>query len=115
MFIAKSPWAGSYCDAEKMLQTAQAKGLKLSIHFSTLFSNETKAASFLIDQGLLGRLYHARSVSFRRLGCAYVDGYGSPPNSVKYDVGFKVEKALLLPGLPEAVYCTASQIECQTT
>jgi predicted dehydrogenase len=64
----EKPMAGSYREAESMFQTARAQGLKLSIQLITLFSNETKAARFLIDQGLLGRLYHARSVGFRRRG-----------------------------------------------
>ena len=58
-----------YRDVESMLQTAQAQGLKFSIQLYTLFSKETKAARFLIDQGLLGRLYNARMVGFRRRGC----------------------------------------------
>ena len=70
--------AGSYRDAERMYQTAQARGLKLSIQLNTLFSNETWAAKFFIDQGKLGKLYHARSVGHRRRGRPYVDGYGSP-------------------------------------
>jgi predicted dehydrogenase len=92
-----------------MFQTAQAQGLKLSIQLSTLFSKETKAAKFLIDQGLLGRLYHARSVGFRRRGRPYVDGYGSPPFVQKhnsgggalYDVGvYHIASLLYLLGNP---------------
>jgi predicted dehydrogenase len=83
----EKPMAGSYQDAAVMYQTAQAQGLKLSIQLSTLFSNETKAAKFLIDQGLLGRIYHARSVGFRRRGRPYVDGYGSPPFVQKHNSG----------------------------
>jgi predicted dehydrogenase len=83
----EKPIAGSYNDAEVMFQAARAQGLKLSIQLSTLFSNETKAAKFLIDQGLLGRLYHARSVGFRRRGRPFVDGYGSPPFVQKHNSG----------------------------
>ncbi|MGD0751139.1 MAG: Gfo/Idh/MocA family oxidoreductase [Anaerolineales bacterium] len=105
----EKPMAGSYHDAEIMFQTAQAQGLKLSIQLSTLFSKETKAAKFLIDQGLLGRLYHARSVGFRRRGRPYVDGYGSPPFVQKhnsgggalYDVGvYHIASLLYLLGNP---------------
>jgi predicted dehydrogenase len=73
----EKPMAGSYRDAETMYQTAQSIGLKLSIQLSTLFSSETKAARYLIEQGSLGKLYHARSVGHRRRGRPYVDGYGS--------------------------------------
>ena len=74
----EKPMAGSYRDAEKMYQTAQSLGLKLSIQLNTLFSSETRAARFLVEQGSLGKLYHARSVGHRRRGRPYVDGYGSP-------------------------------------
>jgi predicted dehydrogenase len=73
----EKPIAGSYCDAAAMYQAAQKRGLKLSVQLNTLFSNETRAARTLIDQGYLGRIYHARSVGFRRRGRPYVDGYGS--------------------------------------
>ena len=105
----EKPMAGSYRDAELMFKTARSAGLKLSIQISTLFSTETKAAKFLIDQGLLGRLYHARSVGFRRRGRPYVDGYGSPPFVQKhnsgggalYDVGvYHIASLLYLLGNP---------------
>ncbi|HTX92269.1 MAG TPA: Gfo/Idh/MocA family oxidoreductase [Anaerolineales bacterium] len=83
----EKPMAGSYRDAEKMFQSAQALGLKLSIQLATLFSWETKAARALIDQGWPGKIYHARSVGFRRRGRPYVDGYGSPPFVQKKNAG----------------------------
>ena len=73
----EKPMAGSYRDAEKMYQTARSLGLQLSIQLSDLFTSEIKAARFLIEQGSLGKLYHARSVGHRRRGRPYVDGYGS--------------------------------------
>ena len=108
----EKPMAGSYRDAESMFQTAKAQGLKLSIQLSTLFSPETNAAKSLIDQGLLGRLYHARSVGFRRRGRPYVDGYGSPPFVQKdnsgggalYDVGvYHIASLLYLLGKPSVL------------
>lgn len=83
----EKPIAGSYRDAEKMVQTARALGLKLSIQLGTLFSWETRAARLLIEQGWLGKPYHARSVGFRRRGRPYVDGYGSPPFVQKHTAG----------------------------
>jgi predicted dehydrogenase len=102
--------AGAYCDAETMYQTAQAQGLKLSIQLSTLFSKETKAAKSLIDDGMLGHIYHARSTGLRRRGRPYVDGYGSPafvqkPNSgggALYDMGvYHIANMLFLLGNPD--------------
>ena len=74
----EKPMAGSYIDAEAMYSKAQESGLKLSIQARLLFVNETRAARAIIDQGLLGRCYHARSYGFRRRGRPYVDGYGTP-------------------------------------
>lgn len=73
----EKPMAGAYVDALTMYKTAQETGKMLSIQLNTLFSNETKAAKALIDQGLLGHIYHARSTGFRRRGRPYVDGYGT--------------------------------------
>ena len=73
----EKPITGSYIDGEKMVQTAKQLGRKLAIQLSTLFSKETKAAKALIDEGMLGHIYHARSTGFRRRGRPYVDGYGS--------------------------------------
>jgi len=73
----EKPMAGSYTDAEVMYTTAQKHGLMLSIQSRLLFEIETKAARALIDLGLLGKRYHARSYGFRRRGRPFVDGYGT--------------------------------------
>ena len=74
----EKPMAGSYIDAEAMYNKAQELGLKLAIQSRLLFETETKAARYIIDRGLLGEQYHARSYGFRRRGRPYVDGYGTP-------------------------------------
>jgi predicted dehydrogenase len=74
----EKPMAGTYADAEAMMDAAQAAGKHLGIQLSFLFSDATKAARYLIDEGELGRVYHARSVGHRRRGRPYVDGYGTP-------------------------------------
>jgi predicted dehydrogenase len=73
----EKPMAGSYRDAETMLARARECGQKLSIQLAFLYLNECKAAKYLIDNGYLGKLYHARSTGHRRRGRPYVDGYGS--------------------------------------
>ncbi len=75
----EKPMAGTYRDAQTMLETARARGLKLHIQLAGLYRDETRAAKELIDAGELGELYHARSTGFRRRGRPYVDGYGKPP------------------------------------
>ena len=74
----EKPMAGSYIDAETMYNKAQELGLKLAIQSRLLFETETRAARYIIDRGLLGERYHARSYGFRRRGRPYVDGYGTP-------------------------------------
>jgi predicted dehydrogenase len=73
----EKPMAGAYQDAEVMLKKAKELDRKFLIQLRNVFIPETKAARALIDQGLLGTLYHARSTGFRRRGRPYVDGYGS--------------------------------------
>lgn len=73
----EKPLAGSYRDAEAMVQAAEDTGKMLYMQLNTLFANETKAAKAMIDMGMLGHIYHARSTGFRRRGRPYVDGYGS--------------------------------------
>ncbi len=73
----EKPMAGSYRDAKAMYDTAAKLKVKLSVQLSTLYSNETKVAKTLIDEGQLGKIYHARSTGFRRRGRPFVDGYGT--------------------------------------
>jgi predicted dehydrogenase len=106
----EKPMAGAYIDAETMYQTAQETGQMLSIQLNTLYAKETKAAKALIDDGMLGRVYHARSTGFRRRGRPFVDGYGSASFVQKqisaggalYDMGvYHIARMLYLLGNPE--------------
>ena len=108
----EKPMAGTYCDALAMLNTAREVDRKLAIQLSTLFSKETKAAKILIDQGMLGRLYHARSTGFRRRGRPYVDGYGKmqfvqkevAAGGAMYDMGvYHIANLLYLLGNPQVL------------
>jgi len=108
----EKPMAGSYIDAETMYETAQELGRKLSIQLNTLFSDETKAAKHLIDNGYLGRIYHGRSTGFRRRGRPFVDGYGSPnfvqkqiaSGGALYDMGvYHIARMLYLLGNPQVL------------
>ena len=110
----EKPMAGAYCDAETMYHTAQKLDQKFSIQLGpdALFSSETKAAKALIDAGLLGKLYYARSTGFRRRGRPYVDGYGSPAfvqnrnsaGGAMYDMGvYHIATVLYLLGNPQVL------------
>jgi predicted dehydrogenase len=110
--FCEKPMAGAYRDALAMYQRSKELGLNLSIQIATLFSKETKAARLLIDEGMLGHIYHARSTGFRRRGRPYVDGYGKmafvqkPVSSggAMYDMGvYHVANMLYLLGNPQVL------------
>ncbi|MCP4540389.1 MAG: Gfo/Idh/MocA family oxidoreductase [Chloroflexi bacterium] len=73
----EKPMAGSYRDAQIMYDAAQELNCKLSIPLRAIYQKGAKVAKALVDRGLLGKLYHARSTGFRRRGRPYVDGYGT--------------------------------------
>jgi predicted dehydrogenase len=113
--FCEKPMAGAYCDAERMYCTAQEMDRKLSIQLATLFSSETKAARALIDQGMLGDRYHARSAGSRRRGRPYVDGYGSAAfvqrrncaGGALYDAGvYNIARMLYLLDNPQVLRIT---------
>lgn len=106
----EKPIAGSYRDGVSMLDAARETGKKLHIQLSTLYSNEAKAAKRLIDDGQLGKLYHARSTGYRRRGRPFVDGYGTERFVQKRNAGggalfdmavYHIAQILYLLGTPE--------------
>jgi predicted dehydrogenase len=108
----EKPMAGALADAVTMYETAQTQGRKLAIQLSTLYSKETKAAKWLIDNGHLGKVYHGRSTGFRRRGRPFVDGYGSPAfvqktnsgGGAMYDMGvYHIARMLYLLGNPDVL------------
>lgn len=105
----EKPMAGSYRDAETMLQISRETGKMLHIQLGMIYSDEARAARELIDAGELGELYHARSTGFRRRGRPFVDGYGKPAFVQKqnsgggalYDMGvYHISQILYLLGNP---------------
>jgi predicted dehydrogenase len=75
----EKPMAGTYADALRMFEAARELGRKLHVQSALVFAPGTQAAKALVDDGALGRLYHARSAGHRRRGRPYVDGYGAMP------------------------------------
>lgn len=105
----EKPMAGTYADAKLMYDTAQRTGRKLSIQFFSLFQKETRAAKTMIEDGVLGEIYHIRSTGFRRRGRPYVDGYGTAnfvqkkhsSGGALYDMGvYHIAQVLYLTGNP---------------
>ncbi len=83
----EKPIAGAYHDGRAMVETARRTGRMLHIQLSTLYSKEHKAAKKMVSEGLLGKVYYARSFGFRRRGRVYVDGYATPPFVQKVESG----------------------------
>ncbi|HEY3344124.1 MAG TPA: Gfo/Idh/MocA family oxidoreductase [Anaerolineaceae bacterium] len=73
----EKPMAGTYADAEAMLNASKRTGRRLAIQLMSLFYENNRAARLVIEQGWLGRIYHASSTGFRRRGRPFVDGYGT--------------------------------------
>ncbi|MCM3718138.1 Gfo/Idh/MocA family protein [Fictibacillus phosphorivorans] len=106
----EKPIAGSYVDGKRMIDAAKEYGKMLHVQLSFLYGLETKAAKVLIDEGKLGKLYHARSTGFRRRGRPYVDGYGTKEFNQKeiaaggalFDMGvYRISQLLYLMNLPK--------------
>lgn len=73
----EKPLAGSYSDAKLMVEASARTGAKLMMQCATIFSQTCRSAKQLIDEGCLGKIYHAKSLYYRRRGRPYVDGYGT--------------------------------------
>ncbi len=77
--LCEKPIAGSYRDGLAMVETARKLGRRLAVQLNGgVFARETRAAKELIDAGMLGEIYHARSTGYRRRGRPFVDGYATP-------------------------------------
>ncbi|MBO0992120.1 Gfo/Idh/MocA family protein [Bacillus sp. SD088] len=83
----EKPIAGTYFDGKAMVEAAKEYGKLLHIQLRSIFRSDTKAAKALINEGMLGNIYHARSTGFRRRGRPFVDGYGTPAFTRKESAG----------------------------
>ncbi|GHU76638.1 oxidoreductase [Clostridia bacterium] len=113
----EKPMAGSYKDAAAMKSAAESLGVKLHIQLSMIYGAPVNAAKTLIDSGRLGRIYHARSVGYRRRGRPYVDGYGEKEfdsaywagHGALYDMGvYHISQLLYLMKTPQVKRVTGS-------
>lgn len=108
---SEKPMACSYADA-KILYDAQKKyGQKLAVQISSIYNPQTRLAKKYIEEGRLGKVYHARSVGHRRQGRP---GYDMPFFSSDFidpDVGvhgplfdlgiYHLAQMLYILGMPE--------------
>ena len=73
----EKPLALSGAEARKMLAAAEKAGKKLSMQLGTLFTAEAQCAQEIIEKGVLGHIYYAKTSNYRRRGRPFVDGYGT--------------------------------------
>lgn len=108
----EKPIAGSYADAKAMLDAAKALDRRLYVQLSMMFGSQSFAAKALIDAGHLGKMYHARSVGYRRRDRPYADGYGGQEFADPYwcsggaltDMGvYRISQMLYLLGNPDVL------------
>jgi predicted dehydrogenase len=106
----EKPIAGSYRDGAAMIDAAGEAGKKLHIQLGFLYQPAAHAAKTMIDDGKLGRVYHARSYGFRRRGRPFVDGYAEKEYNSKlwagggalYDMGvYRISQLLYVMGQPK--------------
>ena len=89
--LCEKPMALNAQEAQEMLDTAKRLGKKLGIDFSYRFNPQCRAMKDMIGEGVLGDIYYARSVWFRRRGIpgmaanSFNTGSGAPMGSWFYD------------------------------
>ncbi|WP_372480088.1 Gfo/Idh/MocA family protein [Halomicrobium sp. HM KBTZ05] len=107
--FCEKPLAGSYTDAENIVDAAEAADKLLAVQNVELLTPETQAARTFVESGDLGDVSFARSVYSRRRGRPYVDGYGTPAFVSKesagggpvFDIGtYEIGRNLYLLGNP---------------
>jgi predicted dehydrogenase len=107
---SEKPMAGSYVDAKRLYDGQKIYGAKLAIQISSIYNLQTRLAKKLIEEGKLGKIYHARSVGHRREGRPGVDMPLSPSFISKemggrgpvYDLGvYHFAQLLYVLGMPE--------------
>lgn len=64
----EKPMAASYADAKILYDAQKTYGQKLAVQISSIYNLQTRYAKKMIEEGKLGKIYHARSVGHRREG-----------------------------------------------
>ncbi|MCI8922330.1 MAG: Gfo/Idh/MocA family oxidoreductase [Acutalibacter sp.] len=107
----EKPMAASYADAKIIYDCAKATGQKLAVQISSLYNLQTRYAKKLIEEGKLGKIYHARSVGHRREGRPGFDMPMFSRDFIKGDIGvhgplcdlgiYHLAQMLYIMGMPE--------------
>jgi predicted dehydrogenase len=111
--LCEKPIARAAADGETMVQAAKASGRALEIVFNRRHRGDMKALKSAIDEGMLGRIYHAKVSWMRRNGIPGMGGWftnrdmsGGGP---LIDLGIHlIDMALFLMGEPEVASVSAA-------
>ena len=66
--MCEKPMALNYKEAQKMYQTAEKTGRKLSVSYQNRFKAENQLFKEIVESGKLGKIYYAKSLAVRRRG-----------------------------------------------
>lgn len=117
---SEKPMAATYADAKILYDAQKVYGQKLAIQISSLFNLQTRYAKKMIEDGRLGRLYHARSVGHRREGRPGFDMPAFSRDFISGEIGvhgplcdlgiYHLAQMLYIMGMPEleSVYGVSS-------
>lgn len=117
---SEKPMAGSYADAKILYDAQKAYRQKLAIQISSIYNLQTRLAKQMIEEGKLGKIYHARSVGHRREGRPGWDMPAFSRDFVSRKIGgrgpifdlgiYHIAQMLYIMGMPEleSVYGMAS-------
>ena len=111
--LCEKPMAMNAAEGRQMLEAAQRAQKRLMINFSYRFTEQSMALKSLVDEGILGDVYFARTVWHRRRGLPGFGGWfgqkalsGGGP---LIDLGVhRLDLALWLMGYPKPVWVMGS-------
>ncbi len=116
----EKPMASTYADARILYDAQRTYGQKLAVQISSIYNLQTRYAKKLVEEGKLGKLYHARSVGHRREGRPGMDMPNFTRDFISREIGghgplgdlgiYHLAQMLYIMGMPklESVYGVSS-------
>lgn len=106
--IVEKPFTATVAEAEELIRLAKEKNVKLSVYHNRRYDSDFKTVKKILDEGLLGKIVDAE-IHFDRFDPKLSQKVHkeTPTAAVGslYDLGAHlIDKALVLFGLPNAVY-----------
>ncbi len=108
---SEKPMAATYADAKILYDAQKAYGQKLAVQISSIYNLQTRYAKKMIEEGKLGKIYHARSVGHRREGRPGMDMPDFSRDFISKEIGghgplgdlgiYHLAQMLYIMGMPE--------------